>query len=175
MSLRRLLMISMSVSILFVQEQMLILLPNISFTVLLIVFFASVFSFKENILLITAYVILDNLYLGGFNVFYMIPMLLAWYLIPISYHTILRRTKSELKLAFFALGFGFAYGWMFAPFAMIQFGLGHLWPYLVADVGFEILMSISGFITVYWLFKPLYKAISPLILNQKRFNEKSYE
>lgn len=175
MRLRRLLMISMSVSILFVQEQLLLMLPNISFTVLLLVFFASVYTFKENMLLITCYVILDNLYLGGFNLFYMIPMFIGWSLIPISYHTILGRTKNELKLAFFALAFGFVYGWIFAPFAVIQLGLGELWPYLLADVLFEILMGVSGFVTVYWLFTPLTKRISPYINSGNSYNEKVYE
>ena len=97
MDTKRLLMIALSIAILFTQEQLLVFLPNVQLTVLLIILFVSIYSFKESIIMITAYVLLDSLYMGGFNIFYMIPMMLAWYLIPVSYHTILRRTKSEHK------------------------------------------------------------------------------
>lgn len=169
MKIRRMTLIAMSVAILFVQEQMLMILPNISFSVLLIVLYASIFEFKENIILITAYVILDNMFLGGFNLFYMIPMLIAWYIIPISYHTFLRKTTNEVKLARFALAFGFVYGWIFMPFSLIQMGMTNFIPYLTADLLFEITMAISGFLTVYWLFKPLYNGVNGLVNNQYNY------
>ena len=175
MKIRRMTMIAMSVAILFVQEQMLMILPNISFSVLLIILYASVFELKENIILITAYVILDNMFLGGFNLFYMIPMLLAWYIIPVSYHTFLRKTKNEVTLARFALVFGFVYGWIFIPFSLIQMGMNNFIPYLTADILFEITMAISGFLTVYWLFKPLYNGINGLVNNQYRYTIKAYK
>ncbi|MCD6482396.1 MAG: hypothetical protein J7K80_01490, partial [Candidatus Izimaplasma sp.] len=107
---------------------------------------------------------LDSLYMGGFNLFYMVPMMLAWYLIPISYHTILRKTKSELKLALFAMIFGFVYGWIFIPFNMIQTGIPNFIPYLIADLPFELIMATTGFLTVLWLYKPLYKVLTEIIV-----------
>ncbi len=163
MKTKRLLMISLSLAILFTQEQLLLFLPNVQFSVLLIILFVSVYNFKESMILITAYVFLDSLYLGGFNVFYMIPMLLAWYIIPISYHTILFKTKNEVTLAIFALVFGFIYGWMFIPFNMIQTGITNFIPYLIADIPFELIMATTGFLTVLWLFKPLYKVLTEVI------------
>ena len=167
METRRLLMVALSVAIVFTLEQFLVFIPNVQLTVLLIILFVSVFSFKDSIILITSYVLLDSLYMGGFNVFYMVPMFLAWYLIPISYHTFLRKTKSELKLAWFALGFGFVYGWMFIPFNMIQTGIPNFIPYLIADLPFELVMGIVGFVTVLWLYKPLYEVLNNTIdINQ---------
>lgn len=164
METRRLLMISLSIAILFTQEQLLMFIPNVQLTVLLIILFVSVFSFKESIMMITAYVFLDSLYMGGFNLFYMVPMMLAWYLIPLSYHTILRRTKNEHKLAIFALVFGFVYGWMFIPFNMIQTGIPNFIPYLLADLPFELIMATTGFLTVLWIYKPLYKVLTEVVL-----------
>ena len=136
METKRLLRVALAIAIIFTQEQLLMFIPNVQLTVLLIILFVSVFSFKESIMMITAYVFLDSLYMGGFNIFYMVPMMLAWYVIPLSYHTILRQTKNELKLAIFALIFGFIYGWMFIPFNMIQTGIPNFIPYLIADLPF---------------------------------------
>jgi len=147
---------------------LLMFLPNVQLTVLLIILFVSVFSFKESMIMITSYVFLDSLYMGGFNVFYMVPMMLSWYLIPLSYHTILRRTKNELKLALFAMVFGFIYGWMFIPFNMIQTGIPNFIPYLISDIPFELIMATTGFLTVLWMFKPLYKVLSDIGLETNK-------
>lgn len=163
METKRLLMVALSISIIFTQEQLLMVIPNVQLTVLLIILFVSVFSFKESIMMITAYVFLDSLYMGGFNIFYMVPMMLAWYLIPFSYYTILRQTKSEIKLALFAIVFGFVYGWMFIPFNMIQTGVPNFIPYLLADIPFEFIMATTGFLTVLWLYKPLYKVLTEVV------------
>ena len=163
METRRLLMVALSIAIIFTQEQFLMFIPNVQLTVLLIILFVSVFSFKESIMMITAYVFLDSLYMGGFNVFYMVPMMLAWYLIPISYHTILRKTTNEVKLALFAFVFGFVYGWMFIPFNMLQTGVAFL-PYLAADLLFEVIMAATGLLTVLWIYKPLYKVLTEVVM-----------
>ncbi len=168
-------MIALSIAILFTQEQLLVFLPNVQLTVLLIILFVSVFSFKESIIMITSYVLLDSLYMGGFNLFYMVPMMLAWYLIPVSYHTILRKTKSEHKLALFAMVFGFVYGWMFIPFNMLQLGIPNFWPYLIADLPFELIMATTGFITVLWMYKPLYKVLNDLNYYQETVIVRSYK
>lgn len=159
MSVRRMMMVSIAISILLVQEYMLMILPNVQFTILLMILFVSVFSFKESIIMITGYVFLDLMMLGGLNPMYLLPMLVSWYLIPVSYHTILRRTNDELKLALFAMAFGVIYGLMFMPFKMLEQGIWNPLPYLIADIPFEIIMSITGFITVYWLFVPLQKVL----------------
>lgn len=174
MSTKRLLMIAIAISITFVQEQMLLFLPNIQFTVLLILVFSSVFTLKESFIYIIGYVLLDSLYMGGFNLFYMVPMLLAWSLIPLIYHTILRKTDNEFSLAIFALAFGFIYGWMFIPFNMIQTGIDNFMLYLSADIIFEIVMAATGFVTVYWLYQPLLKVMKNIINTESIQTRKAY-
>lgn len=175
METRKLIMIAIAISITFVQEQMLLFLPNIQFTVLLIIVFTSVFSFKESIIFIIGYVILDNMYMGGFNLFYMIPMLFAWSLIPIAYHTILRKTNNEYYLALFAFIFGFIYGWSFIPFNMIQTGINNFYVYLSADIIFEVIMAATGFVTVVWMFKPLNKVLKTVLNTQTIIMKKAYK
>ena len=175
MNTKKMMMISLSVTILFTQEQLMVFLPNVSFTVLLIIVFASVYTFKESIVLITAYVLLDSMYMGGMSPFLVVPMLIGWYLIPISYHTILRKTKNETKLAAFAFVFGFVYGWVYIPFRMIQIGVSELWPYFVADILFEVIMATSGFVAVLWLFKPLYNSLNEIMEGKRLETTKSYK
>ena len=160
MSVRRLLMIALSVPIIIIQEELLVMIPNVQFTVLLIILFSSIFTMKESLIMVFVYVLIDSMYMGALNPLYMIPMVLAWSLIPLSLHTVLRKTKNEMVLAFFALGFGFLYGWMFIPFKIIEQGITEVWPYFIADLPFEIIMSVTGFVTVILLYQPLYRVLS---------------
>jgi len=159
MSVKRMIMIALAVPIIIIQEQLLVMVPNVQFTVVLIILFSSIFSLKESIIMVLVYVLIDSMYMGALNPLYMTPMVLGWSFIPLSIHTYLRGTKSEMKLAVFALGFGFLYGWIFIPFKIIEQGITTVWPYFVADLPFEIIMAATGFITVILLFKPLYKII----------------
>lgn len=176
MNLRRLILMAMSITILVVQEMLLMVIPNVQFTTLLIVLYASLFTFKENIIMIFIYVFIDSLYMGALNPLYMIPMVIGWSLIPIAYHTVLKQTTSEVKLAVFGLIFGFLYGWTFIPFRMIELGIDEFWPYLILDLPFEMIMAVANFVTILWLFKPLHKTLaeefkqmnlSPSINNEK--------
>lgn len=164
MTTRKILFIASAIALTFVQEQLLIMIPNVQFTIVLIYVFVSVFSFKESLIYITIYVILDNLYLGGFNLFNVIPMFVSWNLIPLFYHTVLKQTKNEKLLAISALCFGFIYSWSFFPGAIILYGLKDVWKvYILSDIPFELILATTGFVTVLWLYKPLYNIVSPII------------
>ncbi len=156
MPLKRMIMIAMSITILFAQKQMLMFLPNIQLTTVLILLFVTLFTFRESVLIIVGYVLLDSLFIWGFNPIYTPAMLIAWTLIPVLWHTVLNRTLNVRTLAFFGLFFGFLYGWVFIPFTMIQVGIFDIRPYLIADLPFELLMAGSNFVTILWLYEPLY-------------------
>ncbi len=159
MTLRRMILVAMAITIVFVQEQVLMIVPNVQLTVALLVIYARVFSLKENITLIFVYVLLDSLYMGTLNPFYMTPMLIGWSLIPISLHIFLPKTNNEKTLALFGLVFSFVYGWVFIPFHMIQTGIHTWWPYLLADIPFQIVMGVSSYISILWVYQPLVRLI----------------
>lgn len=174
MSTRKLLMIAFAVTITFVQEQMLLLLPNVQLTIVLMFVFVSIFSYKESVIYIIVYVILDNLYMGGFNLFNVIPMLFAWNLIPFMYHVILRKTTNEKILAWAAFIFGFLYSWSFIPGAILMYGLEGVWEYyIMADLVFEGILAVTGFVTVLWLYKPLLETMHLLQYGQRLQPRKS--
>jgi hypothetical protein len=53
---------------------------------------------------------------------------------------------------------------MFIPFNMIQTGVDNVYVYLSADILFETIMAATGFVTVYWLYKPLTSVLQKLEL-----------
>ncbi len=160
MTVKRMVLIAMCTAILFVQELFLTVLPNIQFTVLLLVVYASIFTFRENVIIIFVHVILDNMAMGTLNPFYMTPMFFGWLMVPILYHLLMRKTTSEIKLAFFGILISIIYGWMYIPFNMIQTGIHVFWPYLLADIPFQILMAMSSFLTILWLYPILHTTLS---------------
>ena len=113
--------------------------------------------------MIFVYVFLDSMYMGTMDLFYMVPMMIGWSIIPVVHHTLLRNTNNEYILAVFALSFGFMYGWVFIPFRMFQFGISEVWPYFIADLPFEIIMAVVGFGTVLLAFKPLKRVLDQVI------------
>lgn len=149
-SLRHLLLSAMFLAILVVQEQLLVMLPNIQLTTALIMIYATILPAPLLGLLVFSYVILDSLITGTFNLFYMIPMLFGWLLLAFVARMI--RNRSLFVILLVALGFGFVYGWIYIPFQMIQFGINIAWPYLVADLPFEISMAVSNFFSVLLLY-----------------------
>ncbi|MEC9485068.1 MAG: hypothetical protein UMR38_04265 [Candidatus Izemoplasma sp.] len=159
MQTRQLLMIAFAIAITFTQEQVLVFLPNIQFTVLLVFVFASVFSLKEMTIYIIGYVLIDSLYMGGFNLFYMVPLMINWLMIAYIYHALFKDSDNLYLKAILAFAFGFVYGWMFIPFHMLQTGINQFWPYLLADLPYEIIMATTGFLTVLWGYEPLVKVL----------------
>jgi hypothetical protein len=176
MKTKRLLMIAFAVTITFVQEQMLLFIPQVQLTILLIFVFASIFTYKESFMYITVYVLLDNLYMGGFNPLNVIPMLIMWNTIPYIYHIVLKQTDNEYKIAAAAFAFGFLYSWSFIPGAIIMYGLQGAWQYyILADIPWEIALAVVGYISVLYGYVPLMKVVKTLDLQTKTRTEKAYE
>lgn len=155
MHLRLLVVTAMAITLLFVQEQALTFIPNVQLSTMLIVLYTTLFSFRRMTAIIFVHVLLDNIYMGSMHPLYTPAMFIAWMIIPIAWHTVLRRSVCEKRLALFGIVFGFLYGMTFIPFRMIEFGVHIFWPYFLADLPFEIIMAASNFVTIYWLYGPL--------------------
>lgn len=176
MKTKRLLMIAFAVTITFVQEQMFLMIPQVQLTIVLMFVFASIFTYKESFMYITVYVLLDNMYLGGFNPINVIPMLIMWNTIPYIYTIILRRTENEHSIAKAAFVFGFLYSWSFIPGAIIMYGLSHVWQvYILADIPWEIALAVVGYISVIWAYKPLVKIVKQFDEQTTVHRQKVYE
>lgn len=152
---------AMLLAVLIVQEELLILLPNVQLTTLLIMVYASILPLSLFVSLTVGYVVLDSLLMGSFNPMYMIPMLISWTLLGL----ITRKFADHpiWVLCTIATLFGFVYGWSFIPSKMLTLEVFHVWPYLVSDLLFEAIMAVTNLITVLLLYKPLRKLFDQLI------------
>lgn len=157
--------IAVLTSILFVQEQLLSFLPNIQLTMLIIILYSRLLSLPKVVIIVTIHVLLDNLYMGG-NLILTGFMLIAWLLLPILLKTLFKRQNEVKFLSIFAFIYSFIYSLILIPATMIISNLPFL-AVLATDLLFQILLAVSSFLTVLYLFEPLYKRLQPIIGENK--------
>ena len=137
--------------ILFVQEQLLSFIPNVQLTVFLLVLYSKVLGFKKTALIILIHTILDNLINGSLNLMYFPFMLLGWMIIPIVITTLFRKTENSLVLGVAGIIFSFIYCWLFMIPNLIVYRKNIL-SYIAVDIFWEIVLAISSFLTILWLY-----------------------
>ncbi|MCK7484896.1 MAG: hypothetical protein MZU97_04625 [Bacillus subtilis] len=125
-------------------------MPNIQLTVVLMMAFAVLLSKTIFIPFVLAYVVVDNFagifLMGSIDPFIIAPMTIAWLILLYATHAF--RKKPVVWLAVFGFVYGFVYGWIFIPAHMIRFGLRTFWPYLLADLPFELTMAIANVVSI---------------------------
>jgi energy-coupling factor transport system substrate-specific component len=151
-------------AILFAQQVMLSFLPNIQFTTLLVILYTKVLGFKRTTLIVVIHVVVIAFLspAGSINPIHLPAMLIGWMLIPILLSTFLKHLNHAFGLSIFGLIFGFVYGWIFIPFSVFLLDAPFL-EYFMMDLPFEIMMAISNFITILWLYDILKKVLTDLI------------
>lgn len=162
MILKDIVLISILASIVFVLEQVLVFIPNVQLTFLLFVVFSKVLKTKKTLLIILIHVLLDNLFMSSFNLMFIPFTLLSYSLIPILLNTVFIKIEDEVKLAFISICFTIIYGLMFV---VPNFFLLNINPidYIIADIPFTIILSISTFISIIWLYQPIKNNLNKLI------------
>lgn len=158
MTTKNLVLISVFSAIIFALEQALIFLPNITLTVFLIILFSKCLDLKKSLLVILIYVLLDNLFMGTMNPIFLVFIFLGWSIIPITLHTIFKNINHTIILACLSLVYSLLYCLSYViPTVLIY----HIDPvvYLMNDVVFEIILMISSFVSVLWLYEPCYKVL----------------
>ena len=149
-------------SILFVQEQLLSILPNIQLTVFLLFVYAKSLKLSHSLIIIFIHVILDNLLMGSFNFVYLPFMMIGWMAIPLLLKTLFKRVNDNFPLAFLGILFAFLYSWiMLIPQVLLT--EVDLYAYWVADIPFEIMLALSSFLTILWLYQPSIKVLKQIL------------
>lgn len=161
MKIKDLTLIAILAAILFIQETALSFIPNVQFTVLFLVLYSKLLSFKKTALIVIIHVTLDNL-LWGMQLPYYLSMLVGWLLIPLVLSTLGRKLKSPLALAIFGAAMSFVYCWALIPAGMLLRGLPFV-AYFLADLSFEVILAASSFISILWLYEPLYKRLEQIL------------
>lgn len=160
-------LIAMFSTILFVLEQILMFLPNIQLTVFLIMFYSKKLGFLKTSIIVFIYVLLDNIFMASLGLFYTPFMLIGWMLIPVLLCTLFNKVESVIWLSCLGILFSLLYSWvMIIPNIIIN--KVDIIVYLINDIPFEILLSVSSFISVLWLYKPCEKCFDSLSLHYKK-------
>lgn len=158
--------IAVSTAIIFVLEQLLSFLPNIQLTVFLIVLFSKKLKFLKTIIIVIIHTALDNLIMGSFNIIFFPFMLLGWLIIPIMLSTVFRKINSPLCLALLGMLFSFVYCFIMLIPNIIILKVDFL-PYFIADIPFELLLALSSFISILWLYKPCSKLFDVVLAEKE--------
>ena len=150
---------SILVAILFVQEQILSFLPNIQLTILLIVLFTKTVGFKKTAVIVIIHTLLDSIFMGSFSIMYFIPMLLGWLTIPVLLKTVFKKVESPIYLSLIGGLCALIYTLYFA-IANTIISKSNILMYLIADIPFTIILIVSSIVSIIWLYQPLYKLMN---------------
>lgn len=158
-------LISMMAIILFVQEQILMIIPNFQLTIFLLVLFSKKFGFIKTTIIIFIHVLLDNLIMGSMNIYFIPFMFIGWFIIPLTLNTIFKKVESQISLAILGIVFSCIYCWIFIIPNCLLLEVDFL-TYLYADLIWEILLASSSFITILLLYNPCSRVIGRVV-NEK--------
>lgn len=160
--IKEIVIIAIFSAILFVQEQALTFLPNIQLTVFLLVLYSKVFGFKKTSIMILIHVLLDSIIMGSLNFFYFPFMLVGWIIIPIIICTLFKKIDNNIILALMGIAFSFFYSWMFVIPEYLFKGINPI-VYLSSDILWELVLALSSFLSILWLYKPCSKLLNKLL------------
>jgi len=145
--------IPLFVAIIFVTEQLLGFLPNVSLTPLLFAVYFSVRPLKQSFYLISIYMLLE-MAIWGLGL-WVAPMWLGW----LVWALMVKSEWLDISIATKGVFFAVIYGLMFMPLTVIVYGIDP-WAYIVADIPFQISMMSSNIVTLTLFYIPLKKLLT---------------
>lgn len=172
LSIKDLAILAFMTVILFVQEEILSVLPNIQLTFLLLAVYVKVFGFKKTSLIVLAHVLLDNMIMGSLTPIVMIPMLFG-YMIYIGL-VYLVRNKSIWLISLIGILGSLIYCYLFLVVNQVFLDID-IFAYWISDIPFEILLALSTVTSIIYLFKPLSNKLNELWNPQEDVLDNDYE
>lgn len=160
LTVKRIVLIAVFSAILTAQEEALTILPNIQFTQCLIAIYYFSFGLWDTLIIVTIHTLLDNLIMGSLSLMYTPAMLIGWLTLPLILH-LFRKIKNRWIIASVVGLHGLIYSWLFLVVSVFLYKVEFL-PYFIADIPFEIILVICGFVTTFILLEPLTKVLKNL-------------
>lgn len=154
LTIKDLALMAILTTLLFVQEQLLSFIPNVQLTVFLILLFSKKLGLVKTSIIVVIHTLLDNLYMGGINIYFTPAMLIGWLIIPLTLCTIFKKVNSNKTLALLGVLYSFTYCFIYIIPNSILFDFGII-EYLIVDIPFEIVLAITSFISIYFLYNPI--------------------
>ena len=165
MTVKRLCILVVLTTILFVQEELLTFLPNIQLTFLLVVVYGATIGIRDGTLVILVHVLLDNLFMGSFNLYCMVPQFLGLFITLVMAR--LLKNKNEIIQSIFGAIGALIYCWLYV-LVNIWFLDVRFMDYFIADIPFEIILVASTVVSILFLYKPLVKLINRFLNEKER-------
>lgn len=155
-SVRIVVLLALLSCVLFVQEEVLSFLPNIQFTFLLLACYVDCLGLRMTSLIVIVHVILDNLVMGSLNLIVFVPMLIGYFVF-----ILIKKVYSGDNVYIVGL-FGII-GVLFYSLCFLVcnalFLEVDIWTYFLADIPFTLIMVISTYLSIIWLYKPIINII----------------
>ena len=164
MTIKRLCILVVLTTILFAQEELLTFIPNVQLTFLLVVIYGATIGIRDGTLVILAHVLLDNLFMGTFNLYCMAPQFLGLFITLIMARIF--KNKNEIIQSLFGAIGALIYCWLYV-LVNIWFLDVRFIDYLIADIPFEIILVASTVVSILFLYKPLVKLINKFLNNNE--------
>lgn len=161
----KIILISLCAALLLIQELLMVIIPNVQFTMLFIFIYSKKMKLKDSLLTIFVYVLLDSIISGGFNLIYFPFMLIGWSIVPICLNTVFKKVNESMSLSFVSILFSLIYSWLFIIPGVFILKMSFL-VYLQADLIWEIILCVSSFLSVLWLYNPLANVFDKLLQRQ---------
>ena len=100
-------------------------------------------------------------------------MLIGWISLPLILH-LFRRIKNRWVISTIVGLHGLIYSWIFVFVSVVLYKVEFL-PYFLADIPFEIILVICGFVTTFLLIEPLTKVLRELRYGKENELEENIE
>ncbi len=146
----------MLTAILFVQEELLTLIPNIQFTFLLIMLYGAVLGPKKASLIVLVHVLLDNLFMSSFIPTVILPMLIGHEITMLIGYFL--KNKNTIILSIGITIASLIYAFLFFITTIFIYNVNPL-AYLLADIPFDLILISCNILCIILLYKPLYKIL----------------
>ena len=164
MTIKKLCYLVAMTTILFVQEELLTVVPSVQLTFFLIILYGATVGIGYGSIVVVAHVLMDNLFMGSFVVWTIVPMIVA-YEITLIFGYLLRK-KNEFIIAGAGVIAGLIYAALFIPIGVFVYEQKFV-PYIIADIPFTLVLVTCNFITIAFLYKPMYKLLNRLLQGDK--------
>jgi len=172
MTIKRLCILVALTTILFVQEELLTVIPNVQLTFLLVVVFGATIGLRDGTIVILVHVLLDNLFMGTFNLYCMTPQFLGLFITLLLAR--LCKNKNEIIQSIMGAVGALIYCWFYV-LVNIWFLDSVFIEYFIADIPFEIILVVSTVVSILFLYKPLVKLINRLLKENKKGEKENEE
>jgi len=150
--------IAVMAAILVTAKYALCFVANVEIITPLIIIFTCVFRFKKVIFSVLIFCLLDN-FLYSFSLLVTIQYFFHWPLLCLFSELTYKVFKANfLAFSFLAVVFALLF-WIETPAIYTLFKFQPFLPSLISGILFMVPMAISGFLTVFFGFIPLYKIL----------------